>query len=118
MSAPQTDRFRLDGRLAVVTGARRGIGLALAVALAAAGADIVGVSAHLEQENSDAERLVRAHGRRFHARPCDFADRLAVEALASELAQWDQPIDILVNNAGTIFRSPAESYPLSEWDRL
>ncbi|HEX8629692.1 MAG TPA: SDR family NAD(P)-dependent oxidoreductase, partial [Catenuloplanes sp.] len=70
--------FDLTGRLAVVTGARRGIGLAMAEALAAAGADIVGVSAHLEASGSEVEKRVRQHGRSFVGHQVDFADRAAV----------------------------------------
>ena len=102
-----TGPFDLTGRLAVVTGARRGIGLAVAEALAAAGADIVAVSAHLEPAGSEVDRRVTALGRTCTALRADFGDRAAVAALASELARLDRPVDILVNNAGTIARAPA-----------
>ena len=59
------DRFKLDGKIAVVTGCRRGIGKALAVALAEAGADIVGVSKSLEPSGSDVEKAVVQAGRKF-----------------------------------------------------
>jgi 2-deoxy-D-gluconate 3-dehydrogenase len=108
--------FDLTGRLAVVTGARRGIGFAMAEALAAAGADIIGVSATLEAHGSAIEEAVRAHGREFTALPCDFADRDAVLALGEQLAA--EPIDILVNNAGTIKRAPAAEHPLDWWDEV
>ena len=108
--------FDLGGRTAVVTGARRGIGRAMAVALAAAGADIIGVSATIEASGSDVEREVRAHGRRFEAIACDFADRDAVVALGERLSE--QPVDILVNNAGTILRAPAADHPLDWFDRV
>ena len=61
--------FDLSGRTALVTGARRGIGLAMAEALALAGADIIGVSAQLEPEGSEVQRRVQAAGRRFTAHP-------------------------------------------------
>jgi 2-deoxy-D-gluconate 3-dehydrogenase len=110
--------FDLTGRLAVVTGARRGIGLAMATALAAAGADIIGVSAHLEPEGSDVQRAVTAAGRSFTAHRVDFGDRRAVGALAEQLGGLARPVDILVNNAGTIARSPAVEYPDDAWDRV
>ena len=69
----------LTGRLAVVTGARRGIGLAFAEALAGAGADIVGVSASLEPDGSEVQRRVEALGRRFTPLRAELGDRDAVK---------------------------------------
>ena len=108
--------FDLTGKLAVVTGARRGIGFAMAEALAAAGADVIGVSASIESSGSAIEAAVTAHGRAFEAIACDFADREAVAALAATRAR--RPVDILVNNAGTILRSPAAEHPLEWWDEV
>jgi 2-deoxy-D-gluconate 3-dehydrogenase len=108
--------FDLAGRLAVVTGARRGIGYAMADALAAAGADIIGVSAALEQEGSEIGAAVSSHGRSFEAHMVDFADRGAVLVLGDQLAK--RAPDILVNNAGTIERTPAIDHPLASWDRV
>jgi 2-deoxy-D-gluconate 3-dehydrogenase len=108
--------FDLTGRLAVVTGAKRGIGYAMAEALAAAGADIIGVSATLERHDSAISGAVASHGRSFEARTVDFADRQAVIALGAELAE--RAPHILVNNAGTIERAPAIDHPMSSWDRV
>ncbi len=69
------DLFRLDGKTALVTGSRRGIGKAMAVALADAGADIVGVSATMEASGSEVEREVTAAGRSFRGYACDFSGR-------------------------------------------
>lgn len=110
--------FDLTGRLAVVTGARRGIGLAVAEALAAAGADIVAVSANLEPSGSDVVKRVTALGRTCTAMRADFADRAAVARLAADLGELDRPVDILVNNAGTIARAPAAEHSDDDWDRV
>jgi 2-dehydro-3-deoxy-D-gluconate 5-dehydrogenase len=108
--------FDLSGRTAVVTGVKRGIGLAIAEALATVGADIIGVSATLEPTGSQAQKLVEAVGRSFTAYQVDFADRAAITKLATELGAAE--VDILVNNAGTIERAPAAEHPLDMWDRV
>jgi 2-deoxy-D-gluconate 3-dehydrogenase len=113
-----THPFDLTGKLAVVTGAKRGLGRAMAEALAAAGADIIGVSATLEPEGSDVARAVESLGRTFSARTVDFADRAAVGALGAELAALERPVDILVNNAGTIERAPAAEHSDDLWDHV
>ncbi|PPF81296.1 2-deoxy-D-gluconate 3-dehydrogenase [Subtercola sp. Z020] len=106
----------LSGQRALVTGARRGIGRAIAEELARAGADIIGVSAHLETEGSAVGAAVTALGRSFEGYSVDFSDREAVARFAGTITE--RPIDILVNAAGDISRSPAAEHPLSEWDRI
>jgi len=69
------DDFKLTGKKALVTGCKRGIGRAMALALAEAGADIIGVSATLEPSGSEVEKQVVALGRKFFAYACDFNDR-------------------------------------------
>lgn len=110
--------FDLTGKLALVTGASRGIGFAMATALASAGADIIGVSATLESSGSEVEKAVRALGREFTAMRADFSDRAAVQALASDVTALERPVDILVNNAGTIERAPAIEHADHLWDRV
>lgn len=112
------DLFRLDGKVALVTGCKRGIGRAMAVALAEAGADIVGVSATLEASGSDVSRDVEACGRRFTAHACDFFNRAAVHEFIRCTKAEHPRIDILVNNAGTIKRSPATEFPDADWDEV
>ncbi|MEO5921502.1 MAG: SDR family oxidoreductase [Pseudolysinimonas sp.] len=111
-----TASFDLSGKTAVVTGASRGIGFAMAEALAAAGADIIGVSATMPATGSEIETVVTRLGRSFTGIATDFADRKAVEALAARLSET--AVDILVNNAGTIERAPAADHPLDAWDRV
>ncbi|MFZ4276694.1 SDR family oxidoreductase [Streptomyces arboris] len=108
--------FDLTGRLAVVTGARRGIGRAMACALAEAGADVIGVSAGMEDSGSEVERDVAAAGRSFEAIRADFADPEAVRALGADLGGRERPVDILVNNAGTIRRAPAVEHGDADWE--
>jgi 2-deoxy-D-gluconate 3-dehydrogenase len=106
--------FSLEGKLAVVTGASQGIGLAIAACLAQAGADIIGVSYDMPPGASDARAAVETRGRSFTPLRADFADRTQVRALAADLAS--RPVDILVNNGGTIRRSPAAVHSDDDFD--
>lgn len=111
-----TSIFSLEGKLAVVTGARRGIGLAMATALAEAGSDIIGVSSHMESGDSELRRRVESLGRKFTPLSADFSDRESVAKMINELQPLQ--IDILVNNAGSIERQPAVDHSLDFWDRI
>lgn len=111
------DQFRLDGQVALVTGCRRGIGKGMAVALAEAGADIVGVSARLEP-GSEVEQEVKACGRRFWPFACDFADRDALYAFVARVKAEVGQVDILLNNAGIIRRAPAAEHSDAFWDEV
>jgi 2-deoxy-D-gluconate 3-dehydrogenase len=112
------DQFKLEGKIALVTGCRRGIGKAMALGLAEAGADIIGVSAQLEKDASHVEREVRALNRKFWGYACDFGDRKALYAFIRQVQSDFPTIDILVNNAGTILRKPAAEHPDDYWDRV
>ena len=112
------DKFKLDGKTALVTGCKRGIGFAMAQALAEAGADIIGVSASLELEGSAIEQAVTSLGRKFKAYQCDFGDRKALYAFISKLKTENATPDILVNNAETILRKPAAEHPDDYWDKV
>jgi len=112
------DLFRLDGKTALVTGCSRGIGEAMAIALAEAGADIVGVSKSLPATGSPVAKAVTALGRQFHPFTCDLGDRDALYAFLGRLNEQCPRIDILVNNAGTIQRSPAADHPDGFWDEV
>lgn len=101
-----------------MTGARRGIGLAIAGALAAAGADIIAISAQMEDDGGEVGTLVRAHGRACTPVRADFSDPAAVTELATRLMTWSRPVDIVVNNAGTIARAPAAHHTDADWDRV
>ncbi|HEX3693966.1 MAG TPA: SDR family NAD(P)-dependent oxidoreductase [Polyangia bacterium] len=114
------NQFRLDGRLALITGASRGIGLALAVGLAEAGADIVAVSATMPEDPAASEigRAVTKLGRKFRGLPCDMRDRQAIYAMLKRATIDSPPINILLCNAGTIRRKPAAEHPDEMWDEV
>ncbi len=109
------ESFRLDGQIALVTGASRGLGAALAIALAEAGAEVI-LSAR--SGVADTQRLVEAAGRRAHALLGDQGDRADQDRMLAALGR-DVPLpDILVNNAGTIRRSAFVDFPLEDWDAV
>ncbi|MCF7923260.1 MAG: SDR family oxidoreductase, partial [Candidatus Marinimicrobia bacterium] len=85
-------------------------------ALAAAGANIVGVSKSGADQIT--AKIVQEQGRSFQSFQCDMADRTGVTELTAVLTKGDLEIDILVNNAGTILRKPAEDHPDAYWDEV
>ncbi|WP_339905348.1 SDR family NAD(P)-dependent oxidoreductase [uncultured Cyclobacterium sp.] len=110
--------FSLEGKTALVTGCKRGIGKAMAIGLAEAGANIIGVSASLETSGSAVEQEVKALGKTFKGYACDFSDRKALYGFINDVKQDFPVIDILINNAGTILRKPAAEHPDEMWDKV
>jgi 2-dehydro-3-deoxy-D-gluconate 5-dehydrogenase len=107
----------LAGKIAVVTGANRGIGRAIALALAEAGADIVGTSRQMSDEEAIAKE-VRALGKKFFPFACDMKNRAESTALAKKVFQEVGQVDILVNNAGMIRRENIADHTLADWDEV
>ena len=112
------DKFKLEGKVALVTGCKRGIGKAMAIGLAEAGANIIGVSASLELSGSDVEKEVTSRGKNFSAYQCDFSDRKSLYKFIEAVKKDHPQIDILVNNAGTILRTPVAEHPDEMWDKV
>lgn len=110
--------FDLSGKTALVTGCSRGIGQAMAIGLAQAGANIIGVSASLASSGSETEKGVLAAGREFSAYQCDFSNRKDLYRFISDVKEAHSTIDILVNNAGTIMRDPAVEHSDEYWDTV
>ena len=92
--------------------------MAMALGLAEAGADIIGVSANLELVGSDIEKAVTGLGRQFKAYQADFSNRDSLYAFIKQLKADYPRIDILVNNAGTILRNPAAEHSDEFWDEV
>ena len=109
--------FDLSGKTALVTGCNKGIGRSMAIGLAAAGADILGVSNSL-QPGSDIEKEVTALGRSFKAYQADFSDRDSLYSFIGKITAENNRIDILVNNAGMILRNPAAEHSDEYWDKV
>jgi 2-deoxy-D-gluconate 3-dehydrogenase len=113
MSSSILDLFRLDGRVALVTGAASGLGAAIATAFAQAGAQVA-----VHGNRRAATDTADAIGRSSAAFQADLADPSGAEKLVNEVKQRFGRIDILVNNAGTIHRDAAEDFKLEDWQRV
>lgn len=111
------DRFKLDGKVALVTGASRGIGFGLAQGLAEAGADIAGVS---RGSADNAASAIHSLGRRFFPLACDLATATVsdLQALVARVVQEMGRLDILVNAAGINLRHPSLEFPEEDWDAV
>ena len=107
--------FDLHGQHALVTGAGRGLGRAMAEALARAGADVVCATTHAGGAR-ETVAAVEGLGRRAWEVVADLGDRAALESMTTDVELLAGPIDVLVNNAGTIRRNAAAEYSLADWD--
>lgn len=110
--------FRLDNKTALVTGCSSGIGMAVAVEMAKAGADIIGVSSSLSATGSEVGKAVEAAGRKFFAYQADFSKRESLYQFLEKVKANHPRIDILINNAGHIMRKPAAEHPDEYWDAI
>jgi 2-dehydro-3-deoxy-D-gluconate 5-dehydrogenase len=116
MTANRQEMFRLDGMVALVTGASAGLGAAIAVGLAEAGADVA-VHGNTRSPQATCQRI-EACGRRALAVTGDLADRAVSGSLVDNVISGLGRLDILVNNAGIIRRAPAEQYSDEDWDQV
>lgn len=109
--------FRVDNKIALVTGCSRGIGMAIAIELANSGADIIGVSNTLKID-SEVEKAVIAAGKKFYRYEADFSNRASLYAFLNKVKVDHPRIDILINNAGHIMRKPVAEHPDDYWDLI
>jgi NAD(P)-dependent dehydrogenase (short-subunit alcohol dehydrogenase family) len=112
------DRFRLDGRVAVVTGAARGLGAAIARGLASAGATVVVTSRERARATASATQLATGSGRPSLGLVAEVTDPASVRALFAEVTDRFGRLDILVNNAGATHRAPLEALTVAQWDEI
>jgi 2-dehydro-3-deoxy-D-gluconate 5-dehydrogenase len=110
------DKFKLDGKTAIVTGSNQGIGQMYAKALAEAGADIIGVS--YIDDFAETEKIIKDTGRKFRYYVSDFSSRESLYEFVKQVKADFEKIDILVNNAGTIMRKPISEHPDEYWDKV
>jgi 2-deoxy-D-gluconate 3-dehydrogenase len=108
-------QFDLSGKVALVTGARTGLGRGMALALARAGADIAALGSTAMPETAE---LVQHAGRRFHALQVDLAKKFDPAAIVDEVVSRLGAVDILVNNAGIIRRTDLLDYSEEDWDSV
>ncbi|HQV61848.1 MAG TPA: SDR family oxidoreductase [Chitinophagaceae bacterium] len=110
--------FRVDNKIALVTGCSRGIGKTIAIELANAGADIIGVSNSLVAKDSDIAKAIEATGKKFYPYAADFSDRDSLYNFLNKVKTDHPQIDILINNAGHILRKPVANHPDDYWDKI
>ncbi len=110
------DAFRLDGKIALVTGASTGLGQAIAIALADAGADVA-CHGNTHAPDTTCEAIVRA-GHRSFALTGDLSHRETPRELFDKTITHFKQLDILINNAGMIRRAPATDYSEEDWEKV
>ena len=110
--------FRVENKIALVTGCNRGIGLAIATELANSGADIIGVSIDMLKSGAEVEKAVNAAGKKFYAYEADFTNRESLYKFLNKVKEDHPRVDILINNAGHIMRKPAAEHPDEYWDMI
>jgi NAD(P)-dependent dehydrogenase (short-subunit alcohol dehydrogenase family) len=112
------DQFRLNGDVAIVTGGNRGIGKALAMALAEAGANIIIANRDEEPGEDAAAEIAEGTDAEVLAVPVDVTDEAQVKAMVETVLEEFSAIDALINNAGITINTPAEEMSLKEWRRV
>jgi 2-deoxy-D-gluconate 3-dehydrogenase len=110
--------FDLSGKTALVTGCNKGIGKAMAIGLAEAGANVIGVSYSLAASGSEVEKEILKTGSTFKAYQANLEERSSLYAFIEKVLTENKKIDILVNNAGTIMRAPAAEHSDEYWDKV
>jgi NAD(P)-dependent dehydrogenase (short-subunit alcohol dehydrogenase family) len=110
------DKFKLDGRVALITGGNRGLGFVMARALAEAGADVAVTSRQIGKAQESAAAIAEATRRRAIGLTVDVTDAQQVETMVQSTIQAFGRIDILVNNAGVNIRKPVEEFDETSWD--
>ncbi len=111
-------QFRLDGKVALVTGGSKGLGKAMARALAAAGADLVITARHRETLERTAEEIRSETGRKVSVIVADLSRRDESKRLAAEATERAGRVDILINNAGTNVPQPIHEITDETWDEI
>ena len=110
--------FRVDNKIALVTGCSSGIGMEIAIELAQSGADVIGVAIDLPVTGSDVSKAVEAAGKKFYPYVADFSNRDSLYAFLEKVKAEHPRIDIIINNAGHIMREPAATHSDKYWDLI